>query len=65
MLGLLQITIVTNPFDVVSTRMYNQKGQLYNDVFHCLARTVRAEGVLALWKGSGAQFLRYAVSAVA
>jgi solute carrier family 25 protein 34/35 len=25
---------------------------------HCLLRTVQSEGVLALWKGSGAQFLR-------
>ena len=56
----LQITLVTNPFDVVSTRMYNQKGSLYTNPIHCLLRTVQAEGVAALWKGSGAQFMRYA-----
>ncbi len=42
---------------VVSTRMYNNAHQ-YSGVFDVLARTVRTEGVLALWKGVSGQFSR-------
>ncbi|RKP09663.1 mitochondrial carrier domain-containing protein [Thamnocephalis sphaerospora] len=54
-----------NPFDVVSTRVYNQAhdpvtgaGRLYRGPFDCLVKTVRAEGVRGLFKGLGAHYLR-------
>lgn len=33
------------------SRMYNQNGNLYNGVFDCLSKTVRTEGLLAIYKG--------------
>ena len=33
------------------SRMYNQNGNLYRGVFDCLAKTVRTEGFLAIYKG--------------
>ena len=42
------------PFDVIKTRMMNQGGGAsvkYDSMMSCLLATVRAEGVLALYKG--------------
>nr|KAJ3422580.1 Mitochondrial oxaloacetate carrier protein [Polyrhizophydium stewartii] len=54
-----------NPFDVASTRMYNQHsapdgrgGVLYKNGLDCLVKTVRAEGPSALYKGFFAHYLR-------
>ena len=53
-----------NPFDVASTRMYNQHvsannvGLLYKNGFDCLVKTVKTEGVSALYKGFSAHYLR-------
>jgi solute carrier family 25 protein 34/35 len=33
------------------SRMYNQDGNLYKGIFDCLAKTVKTEGVLAIYKG--------------
>lgn len=33
------------------SRLYNQNGNLYKGVFDCLAKTIRTEGVLAIYKG--------------
>lgn len=33
------------------SRLYNQTGNLYNGVFDCLAKTVKTEGVFAIYKG--------------
>ena len=33
------------------SRMYNQTGNLYAGIFDCLAKTVKTEGVLAIYKG--------------
>ncbi|KAK9707676.1 Mitochondrial oxaloacetate carrier protein [Basidiobolus ranarum] len=59
------VCIVMNPFDVVSTRMYNQKanqatgkGALYRNPIHCFVRTVYTEGVSGLYKGVLAHYLR-------
>ncbi|OAJ37047.1 hypothetical protein BDEG_21119 [Batrachochytrium dendrobatidis JEL423] len=61
----LLVCIAMNPFDVASTRMYNQHstadgktGSLYKSGFDCLVKTVRAEGVSALYKGFFAHYLR-------
>lgn len=37
--------------DTIMSRMYNQNGNLYAGVFDCLAKTVKTEGVLAIYKG--------------
>lgn len=55
-----------NPFDVVSTRMYNQNtekgsnrgGSLYKNPLDCIVKTVKAEGPTALYKGFLAHYLR-------
>lgn len=59
------VCIAMNPFDVASVRMYNQqptvdgrKGSLYKNGLDCIGKTVRAEGVFALYKGLGAHYLR-------
>jgi solute carrier family 25 protein 34/35 len=33
------------------SRLYNQNGNLYKGVFDCLAKTVRTEGIFAIYKG--------------
>lgn len=33
------------------SRLYNQNGNLYKGVFDCFFKTVRTEGILALYKG--------------
>lgn len=47
----LGVCVVMNPWDVLMTRMYNQKGNLYKNPFDCLIKTVSIEGPLALYKG--------------
>ncbi|TPX08973.1 uncharacterized protein E0L32_009552 [Thyridium curvatum] len=37
--------------DTVMSRLYNQNGNLYKGVFDCLAKTVRTEGLFAIYKG--------------
>lgn len=53
-------SIAMNPFDVVMTRLYNQSqgAPLYNGLFDCLNKTVRSEGIPALWKGLVPHFIR-------
>ena len=52
------VAIVMNPPDVIMTRMYNQKGDLYNSLWDCIYKTVKSEGIMALYKGFGAQAMR-------
>lgn len=54
----LGVAIVMNPWDVLMTRMYNQKGNLYKNPFDCLIKTVSIEGPLALYKGFIPHLLR-------
>ena len=44
--------------DTIMSRMYNQTGNLYNGVFDCLLKTVKTEGVLAIYKGFFAHLAR-------
>lgn len=39
-------------------RLYNQTGNLYQGVFDCLLKTVRTEGVFAIYKGFFAHLAR-------
>ncbi|KAJ2822735.1 Mitochondrial oxaloacetate carrier protein [Coemansia erecta] len=58
------VCLVMNPFDVVSTRMYNQKsavsgeGALYRSPLQCFYKTVSTEGFFSLYKGFMAHYLR-------
>lgn len=52
------VCVGMNPFDVISTRMYNQpidhathRGKLYSGVTDCLAKTIKTEGLAGLYKG--------------
>ncbi|RQM06275.1 hypothetical protein DH86_00001080 [Scytalidium sp. 3C] len=45
------VCCVMHPPDTIMSRMYNQNGNLYNGVFDCLAKTVKTEGILAIYKG--------------
>lgn len=47
-----------HPPDTVMSRMYNQRGNLYTGIFDCLYKTVRTEGVLAVYKGFFAHLAR-------
>lgn len=40
------------------SRMYNQTGNLYKGVFDCLYKTVRTEGLFAIYKGFLAHLAR-------
>uniref|UniRef100_A0A060TDU4 Mitochondrial oxaloacetate transport protein n=1 Tax=Blastobotrys adeninivorans TaxID=409370 RepID=A0A060TDU4_BLAAD len=54
------VCIVMNPWDVLMTRMYNQKGNLYKNPLDCLVKTVSIEGPLALYKGFVPHLMRIA-----
>lgn len=40
------------------SRMYNQTGKLYSGAFDCFAKTVKTEGLLAVYKGFFAHLAR-------
>lgn len=52
------------PFDVVSTRIYNQgtdasgRGLLYKNVLDCFLKTLQKEGIWGFYKGWGASMFR-------
>ncbi|CAG8460720.1 4929_t:CDS:2 [Paraglomus occultum] len=58
------VCLAMNPFDVISTRMYNQKhdgsgkGVLYKNTFDCFIKTLKTEGITGLYKGFNAHYLR-------
>lgn len=54
----LCVAIAMNPWDVVLTRVYNQKGNLYTGPIDCFVKTVKHEGLGAFYKGFLAQVLR-------
>lgn len=54
----LGVAIVMNPWDVVLTRLYNQRGDLYKGPIDCFAKTIKIEGFGALYKGFWAQLFR-------
>ncbi|KAK7726300.1 Mitochondrial oxaloacetate carrier protein [Botryosphaeria dothidea] len=52
------VCCVMHPPDTVMSRMYNQTGNLYTSAFDCLFRTVKTEGLLAVYKGFFAHLAR-------
>ncbi|CAG5116978.1 unnamed protein product [Candidula unifasciata] len=64
MVGGLVVTVFMTPFDVVSTRLYNQpvnsfgRGAVYSGVFNCFWKIFRSEGLWGFYKGWGASYLR-------
>ncbi|VVC43251.1 Mitochondrial carrier domain,Mitochondrial substrate/solute carrier [Cinara cedri] len=64
MVGGVLMSILMAPFDLVSTRLYNQgvdskgRGLLYKSYMECLIKTFRQEGVHGLYKGVIPCYLR-------
>ncbi|KAK3100152.1 hypothetical protein FSP39_015397 [Pinctada imbricata] len=60
----ITVTVCMTPFDVVSTRLYNQgvdakgKGFHYNGFIDCFTKIYRTEGFWGFYKGWGPSFLR-------
>ncbi|KAI9928227.1 hypothetical protein ASPWEDRAFT_38972 [Aspergillus wentii DTO 134E9] len=52
------VCCVMHPPDTVMSRMYNQTGDLYKGAFDCLYKTIRKEGVFAIYKGFFAHLAR-------
>jgi solute carrier family 25 protein 34/35 len=63
-LGGITAVLCQTPFDVVSTRMYNQgvdsngRGLLYRGIVDCFVRMYKAEGIWGFYKGLGASMFR-------
>ncbi|KAJ8917719.1 hypothetical protein NQ315_005168 [Exocentrus adspersus] len=59
-------TVMMTPFDLVSTRLYNQgvdasgKGVLYRGLTDCFIKIWRSEGFFGFYKGIGANYMRLA-----
>lgn len=49
-----------NPPDVINTRLYNQQNgsQMYKGIADCFAKTIRKEGIMALYKGFWPLYIR-------
>ncbi|OCT73405.1 solute carrier family 25 member 34 [Xenopus laevis] len=64
MISSVGVAIAMTPFDVVSTRLYNQpvdssgKGRLYRGFMDCILKIIHKEGVLALYKGIAPAYIR-------
>jgi solute carrier family 25 protein 34/35 len=52
------VCCVMHPPDTVMSRMYNQTGDKYKSAIDCLMKTVKTEGVLAIYKGFTAHLAR-------
>ncbi|XP_071446189.1 solute carrier family 25 member 35-like [Hetaerina americana] len=56
--------ILMTPFDVISTRLYNQgvdksgRGLMYTGVYDCFTKTLQAEGMYGFYKGFTASYAR-------
>jgi hypothetical protein len=53
-------SVLSNPLDVVKTRLMQMKDNKYSGSIDCLVKTVQAEGPLALYKGFVPTFARQA-----
>ncbi|KAM6163328.1 solute carrier family 25 member 35 isoform 2-T2 [Rhynchocyon petersi] len=58
------VVLAMTPFDVASTRLYNQptdargKGLMYRGILDALLQTARTEGIVGMYKGIGASYFR-------
>eukprot|EP01097_Dermamoeba_algensis_P009186 TRINITY_DN6373_c0_g1_i1.p1 TRINITY_DN6373_c0_g1~~TRINITY_DN6373_c0_g1_i1.p1 ORF type:complete len:246 (+),score=19.34 TRINITY_DN6373_c0_g1_i1:101-739(+) len=57
------VILAMNPWDVLTTRMYNQptengKGKVYKNFVDCIVKILRTEGFFAFYKGFVAHYLR-------
>jgi solute carrier family 25 protein 34/35 len=52
------VCCVMHPPDTIMSRMYNQTGNLYSSAFDCLVKTIKSEGVFAMYKGFTAHLAR-------
>ncbi|XP_023586777.1 solute carrier family 25 member 35 isoform X2 [Trichechus manatus latirostris] len=58
------VVLAMTPFDVASTRLYNQptdaggKGLIYRGILDALLQTARTEGIFGMYKGIGASYFR-------
>lgn len=63
-IGGLAVSTVMTPFDVVSTRLYNQPvdgrgiGLMYSGIMDCALKIFKTEGFGGFYKGWSASFLR-------
>lgn len=66
MISGVAVAITMTPFDVISTRLYNQpvdgghRGRLYHGFFDCFLKVCQTEGLFGLYKGMGPVFFRLA-----
>ncbi|XP_017315729.1 solute carrier family 25 member 35 [Ictalurus punctatus] len=64
MISSVVVVLFMTPFDVISTRLYNQpvdhlgKGKMYQGFMDCFSKTMKKEGVFGLYKGLGASYFR-------
>ena len=64
MIGSVAVVFAMTPFDVISTRLYNQgvthngHGVLYNGFVDCASKIFRKEGFIGFYKGLGASYFR-------
>ncbi|KAF5278785.1 hypothetical protein FQR65_LT15513 [Abscondita terminalis] len=64
MVGGITISLCMTPFDLVSTRLYNQgidihgRGLLYSSYLDCVIKIWKSEGFLGFYKGIGPSYFR-------
>ena len=64
MVGSVFVVVAMTPFDVISTRLYNQnvavdgRGTLYSGFLDCAYKIFRKEGFIGFYKGIGASYFR-------
>ncbi|KAG5844035.1 solute carrier family 25 member 35 [Anguilla anguilla] len=64
MMSSVVVVLAMTPFDVVSTRLYNQpvdqlgQGKIYRGFSDCFSKTLKKEGLTGLYKGIGASYFR-------
>ncbi|MCJ1275067.1 Mitochondrial oxaloacetate carrier protein [Puttea exsequens] len=52
------VCCVMHPPDTIMSRMYNQTGTLYSGILDCFLKTIKSEGILAIYKGFTAHLAR-------
>ncbi|KAF3930600.1 Mitoferrin-2 [Dactylella cylindrospora] len=52
------VCVVMHPPDTIMSRMYNQNGNLYSSLADCFVKTIKTEGVFAVYKGFTAHLAR-------